>query len=115
VDDIETGTIQVDTGFWARGKFGESAPGVNNPWKFGSKMAPFDQEFYLVINLAVGGISYFPDEAVNPSGKPWLNSSPKASTDFWNGRNAWLPTWGLNDTESKTANLQVDYVRVWAV
>lgn len=36
-------------------------------------MAPFDQEFYLVINVAVGGINgFFPDMR----GKPWNNVSP---------------------------------------
>lgn len=61
-------------GFWEYGGFPEE---YENPWKGGTKMAPFDQEFYLILNLAVGGIGYFPDEAVNPTGKPWKNNSTK--------------------------------------
>jgi hypothetical protein len=34
----------------------------------------------------------------------------QASTDFWNGRNQWLPTWSGDDVA-----LQVDYIKVWAI
>lgn len=71
---------------------------------------PFNQEFYLILNLAVGGANhFFPDDAVNPGGKPWSNVSPNAATQFWEGRAQWLPTWNSPD---KT--MQVDYIRVWA-
>ena len=30
----------------------------------------------MILNLAVGGTEYFPDEAINPGGKPWNNESP---------------------------------------
>ncbi|KAF2887969.1 hypothetical protein ILUMI_18204 [Ignelater luminosus] len=60
-------------GFWQLGNRGHG-----NIWGSGSKLAPFDKEFYLVLNLAVGGVnSYFPDNASNPGGKPWSNNSPK--------------------------------------
>lgn len=62
-------------GFWELGGFQNS--GLQNPWSGGSKMAPFDQQFYLIINLAVGGTTgFFPDGVSNPSGKPWSNTSP---------------------------------------
>ncbi|GFO09007.1 beta-1,3-glucan-binding protein [Plakobranchus ocellatus] len=64
-----------------------------NIWASGGKMAPFDQEFYFIMNVAVGGTSgNFPDE---PSrwNKPWRNNSPNPAKDFWDGRNDWLPTW----------------------
>lgn len=142
IDDVETGTINVGEGFWLYGNFDLKAPGTENPWRFGSTMAPFDQEvrrkiypktpnlnrkyakdsipffafqFYCIINLAVGGTGYFPDDGVNPGGKPWLNTSPRAATEFWNGRNQWLPTWKLEENFSKDASLQVDYVRIWAL
>ncbi|XP_059608689.1 beta-1,3-glucan-binding protein-like [Phlebotomus argentipes] len=115
IDDVETGTINVGEGFWQYGNFDAKAPGTENPWRLGSIMAPFDQEFYCIINLAVGGTGYFPDDAVNPGGKPWLNSSPRAATDFWNGRNQWLPTWKLDSNYTKDASLQVDYLRIWAL
>lgn len=78
---------------------------------------PFDQEFYLIINLAIGGTNgYFPDNAVNPGGKPYRNFDARGMTDFWKNRlNTWLPTWKLNQNNGKSASLQVDYVRVWSL
>lgn len=112
VDGVVQNTISAGTGFWNRGGFATSAPGFEDPWRFGSKMAPFDQEFYLLINLAVGGTAYFPDGATNPGGKPWMNNSPQAATDFWNGRAQWQPTWNLGSDDN---NFRIDYVRIWAL
>ncbi|CAH0546480.1 unnamed protein product [Brassicogethes aeneus] len=110
IDDEVIGEVRpTDQGFWNLGELDKT--NLENPWKGGSKMAPFDEEFYLILNLAVGGTTYFPDTVTNPGGKPWSNTSPKAATDFWNGRNQWLPTW-KNDGST---HFQVDYVRVWAV
>lgn len=64
VDGVVIGKVDVGTGFWARGNFSTKTPGTPNPWAKGGKAAPFDQEFYFIINLAVGGINYFPDSAV---------------------------------------------------
>lgn len=70
----------------------------------------------MIINLAVGGINYFPDDAQNGgTAKPWLNSSPMAAADFWSARNEWLPTWNLEQNLSREASLIVDYVRIWAL
>ena len=57
IDDTEIGTITVpDGGFWELGEFEkEYGPGMNNPWEMYGKNAPFNKDFYLVINLAVGG------------------------------------------------------------
>ncbi|XP_059608690.1 beta-1,3-glucan-binding protein-like [Phlebotomus argentipes] len=116
VDGQLIGTVNASTtSFWDRGGFAARAPGTENPWRYAGRMAPFDQEFYLIINLAVGGTNFFPDNVSNPGGKPWHNSSPQASTDFWNGRNQWLPTWNLRTDFSREASLQVDYVRIWAL
>lgn len=71
---------------------------------------PFNHEFYLIINLAVGGINYFPDEGDNPGGKPWRNDSPNPMKDFWYGRWQWEPTWNYPDKA-----FRIDYVRVWAL
>lgn len=81
------------------------------PYTIWDTSYPFDQQFYLIINLAVGGTGWFPDDANNVGGKPWSNSSPHGHqrTDFWLGRDQWYHTWIWPD---KT--LQVDYVRVWA-
>ncbi|KXJ79573.1 hypothetical protein RP20_CCG000362 [Aedes albopictus] len=108
----------VDGNFWQRGNFDERAPGTPNPWVGGGKMAPFDQEFHVIMNLAVGGTNgYFPDPpATNKDNtKPWENGSPTARGGFWSAKEDWLPTWQLDENDSKEASLQVDYVRVWAL
>lgn len=105
-------TVNADQGFWKRGHFEHS--GLPNPWIHGTPMAPFDQEFFIILNNAVGGTNYFSDSFRNePNPKPWKNNSPKAMTDFWNGRNQWLPTWYLKTRD--WADMQVDFVRVWAL
>jgi len=80
---------------------------VSNPWQYSpNKCAPFDTEFYLIINLAVGGtIGYFKDGV---GGKPWSDSSSRASSDFWDNKGSWWPTW--SETGS---TFQIDSVKVW--
>jgi len=112
IDGQVTGTVNADNGFWDRGGFAGS--GMGNPWDGASLMAPFDQEFYLILNLAVGGTNFFPDGWTNNNGpKPWLNTSPTAMRDFWFGRGNWSPTW--NRDASDDAHMQFDYVRIYAV
>jgi len=75
IDDVEMGRITPPAGgFYEVGNF--ASEGIGNPWSGGSKMAPFDKDFYLILNVAVGGINYFPDGIANPGGKPWVNTSP---------------------------------------
>jgi len=63
--------VDAGAGFWARGGFQSS--GLPNPWVNGTIMAPFDQEFFIIMNLAVGGTNFFADHFVNRnSPKPWL-------------------------------------------
>ncbi|KAL4720820.1 hypothetical protein ACJJTC_004584 [Scirpophaga incertulas] len=117
IDDVELGRVQPGNGgFWEHGGFNRH-PGIENPWRYGSKMAPFDEKFYIILNVAVGGTQgFFPDDNIyNPTPKPWSNISPTAATDFWNARHNWLPTWNLNHNDGKDASMQVDYVRVWAL
>lgn len=77
IDDKIIGSLRPPNGgFW---EFGNFTNNYENPWRGSSKMAPFDQEFYIIINLAIGGIDYFPDNAINPTQKPWKNNSPKVS------------------------------------
>lgn len=94
-------TVSPYEGFWKLGGFSK------NPWPQGSKMAPFDKEFFLVMNVAVGG-NFFPDNARNTHRKPW-SQGPSAMTDFYKGKSDWYSTWHGDD-----AALQVDYVKVWA-
>ncbi|XP_069166427.1 beta-1,3-glucan-binding protein [Procambarus clarkii] len=105
-------TVDPGTNFWDLSGLGSSQ---DNPWRDGSKMAPFDQKFYIVVNLAVGGTDgYFHDGVAKNPEKPWSNGSPHAALDFWNGRESWLPTWKHGEPHiSEEAALKVDYVKVW--
>ncbi|KAI8800412.1 concanavalin A-like lectin/glucanase domain-containing protein [Cladochytrium replicatum] len=77
-------------GFWSKGGFTYGS----NPWANQCTQAPFDQEFYLIMNVAVGGTNtYFPDGV---GGKPWSTTSSTAARDFWNARSSWLPTWNVS-------------------
>lgn len=70
IDDEIVGTVEGQDGFWKKGGFEGS--GLPNPWEEGGLMAPFDQEFYIMINLAVGGNGFFSDGFNNEDGpKPW--------------------------------------------
>ncbi|KAH9864956.1 hypothetical protein IAQ61_008902 [Plenodomus lingam] len=82
-----------DQSFWDYGHFPLSASNgtrLVNPWlATGSNASPFDQNFYLVLNVAVGGTNgWFTDGKV---GKPWIDASPRAKKDFWEARNQWYP------------------------
>uniref|UniRef100_A0A6P7GVM9 Beta-1,3-glucan-binding protein-like n=1 Tax=Diabrotica virgifera virgifera TaxID=50390 RepID=A0A6P7GVM9_DIAVI len=113
LNDREIGKVTPPSGgFWELGNLEKTR--LPNPWRGSSKMAPFDAEFYLILNLAVGGY-FFPDQADNRSGKkPWSRTSPYriGMTDFWRNRQQWIPTWNLGTDDY---HLKVDYVRVWAI
>jgi beta-glucanase (GH16 family) len=73
---------------WKKGNFDglttENGTIYDNPWKKGGKNAPFDQKFYLILNVAVGAQNgWFWDGA---GGKPWVDGSDFAARDFWNGK-----------------------------
>eukprot|EP00475_Leptophrys_vorax_P045444 TRINITY_DN941_c0_g2_i5.p1 TRINITY_DN941_c0_g2~~TRINITY_DN941_c0_g2_i5.p1 ORF type:complete len:363 (-),score=111.87 TRINITY_DN941_c0_g2_i5:48-1136(-) len=96
--DLSNGTL------WEKG--GWDKTNLHNPWSQGAQNAPFDQKFFLVMNVACGGTTgYWPD--TEPA-KPWSNTDQHAVNSFWNNRGAWYPTW-----EGENAALQVDYVKVW--
>lgn len=64
--------------FWQKGNFG---PNYDNPWVNEPNAAPFNKEFYIIINLAVGGTAnYFPDGQGN---KPWANNDPHSVNAFY--------------------------------
>lgn len=95
--------------FWRQGGFPFATPEgkrLIDPWtQTGRPQTPFDQEFYLIINVAVGGSNgWFQD---GHDGKPWIDASPYARTDFWNARSKWLPTW------EKNGQMLVDRVQMW--
>ncbi|XP_004535535.1 gram-negative bacteria-binding protein 1 isoform X1 [Ceratitis capitata] len=87
------------------GGFAENEMGNNYAWSNGNYIAPLDQEFFLTLGVAAGGHGDFPDDCVQ---KPWENTSPKATLDFWRDRVNWKSTW-------ISPALEVDYVRVYAI
>jgi hypothetical protein len=85
IDDESHIVLDLDLtekSFWQKGEFPSY---FNDPWQYSSnKNAPFDKEFYLIINLAVGGTAnYFPDGV---GGKPWNNNDPKAVNKFYESK-----------------------------
>lgn len=91
-----------DTSYWEK----SGLSGRDNPWETSNnKCAPFDRDFYLIINLAVGGTAgYFKDGV---AGKPWADNSQRASSEFYDNKGQWWSTWGNHST------FQIDWVRVW--
>ena len=57
LDGNSIGEVVVpEGGFWELGQFeSDYGEGMVNPWKEYAKNAPFDKDFYLVLNMAVGG------------------------------------------------------------
>lgn len=97
---IDTRLLQVmyvkfDESFWTRGDFSTNEANgtiISDPWT--GNVAPFDEDFYLVISCAVGATNgWFND---GRSGKPWLDASAEAPLQFWNARDTWYPTWEDN-------------------
>jgi hypothetical protein len=101
--------VNFDKPMWTRGNFphqDSNGTSVEDLWgKSGRAQTPFDQHFYLIINLAVGGRNGWFEDNVN--GKPWLDASPNARKDFWQAKDRWLPTWTQPQLEvSKIVMLQ---------
>ena len=91
--------------FWEKASFPKSVhnstDGVSgteivltNPYQNASDAAPFDQKFYLVVDLGVGGTKtgWFPDGV---GGKPWLDGQggEGAMRSFERDQGRWLKTW----------------------
>ena len=102
--DSENNTVlsfPISKSFWELG--GWASPPWNNPWTGSGNSAPFDQRFYLVINVACGGTNgYFPDGQGN---KPWSDTDSHAVNAFYDANAQWYPTW--------TSPMAVDSVKVW--
>lgn len=105
--------LRMNEDFWKRGDFpavvqnGSEAIILDNPWVNGTKAAPFDQSFYLILDVAVGGTSgWFPDG----SEKPWLDGSATAMGDFWSARSQWSPSW---PSDARDRAMVIDYVKMW--
>lgn len=106
IDGKEVLNFPFDKDLFTKGNFDSK---IDNPWKDGEKSAPFDQEFFLIMNVAVGGTnSYFVDDKC---GKTWNNNDGHAPNTFWNSRDQWYPSW--NYPESNDAAMKIDYVKIW--
>ncbi|KAI9663275.1 MAG: hypothetical protein M1821_008323 [Bathelium mastoideum] len=113
---IDTRLLQViytefNMPFWNRGQFppsNENGTRLANPWDGPgtSDATPFDQDFYLIINVAVGANNGWFTDGIG--GKPWVDKSPTAARDFWNAQDQWLPTW-----QQGGATLNIKSVKMW--
>ncbi|XP_066991402.2 beta-1,3-glucan-binding protein [Anabrus simplex] len=108
VDGKEIGKlIPPDGGFKKLGPFSD----LQVPWTRGSKIAPFDQEFFVSVGVGAGGIREFPDGATSHGHqKPWKNLNAKAMLLFWKDKDSWLPSWS-----EEGLSLQVEHIKVWAL
>jgi len=89
---------------WNRGNFGAyqtNKSALFDPWsQTGMRNTPFDQKFYLILDVAVGGTNGFFKDGVG--NKPWGDGSLTAPKQFWDANQLWLPTWGEGDTRGMT-------------
>lgn len=87
------------------GGFSQLGP-TQNIWH--SRMGPFDKPFYLMLNVAVGGMTgFFPDNWNYGYEKPWKNDSPHGVDDFWANRGRWEGSWQGDKT-----CMEVDYIEM---
>ncbi|KAE9389111.1 hypothetical protein BT96DRAFT_926726 [Gymnopus androsaceus JB14] len=87
---------------------GSQSQMLQNPWVNGTNATSFDLEFYLILNVAVGGTNgWFPD---GQGDKPWIDASDikpffPAMCDFTNAQSTWSATWPEDDYK--------DYMKMW--
>ncbi|RHZ27306.1 hypothetical protein DYB37_007097 [Aphanomyces astaci] len=114
--------IGLESGAW-------NASDSFNNFQEGPINAPFDQEMYLIMNVAVGGTSiakgfldsgYFPDDQGD---KPWHTNDSYPAANFYHQKDKWFPSWTTNEDGTNTATgrasdfsaMQVDSVKVWGI
>jgi hypothetical protein len=106
---LQVGYLNFDIPFWQRSGWASTTPNgtmIIDPWSStGRPQTPFDQEFYLILNVAVGGCNGYFEDGVG--GKPCLDASPTAKKDFWDARDQWYPTW------EKSGEMVVSSVKMW--
>jgi beta-glucanase (GH16 family) len=109
LDTEDNVVLDVDTSsqsFWEKGGFK-----IDNPWVGEPNNAPFNRDFYLIMNVAVGGTNaYFPD---GQCGKPWTNTDSRSANTFWNTKDQWYPTWNYPATHQSA--MKIDSVKVWSL
>ncbi len=94
---------------WPQGDFDSSTENgtrIVDPWsQTGRPATPFDQPFYLILNVAVGGTNGWFLDGVD--GKPWVDESPTAQKEFWDAKEQWYPTWQDN------GQMRIQSVKMW--
>ena len=111
IDSEDNVVLDVDTSdktFWEKGGWENR----DNPWAHEEDLnAPFNQEFFLILNVAAGGTNgYFPD---GECGKPWSDLDPVAVNTFYNSYGAWYSTWDYPNTNQ--AAMKIDSIQVWSL
>lgn len=110
--------VDFNEPFYQRGAFpsySNNGTELTDPWAAlnATNAAPFDQDFYLIMNVAVGGTNgYFgeADKGSNGARKPWSNNEKNAARDFYAAKDEWLPTW---PTDPSRRGMVVDYVKMY--
>lgn len=103
---------------WEKGAFPQSLDNgtvLTNPWTFANganilNVAPFDQDFYLILSVAVGSTNGYFQDVDGVQGKPWSDTSDTPARDFWTARDKWLPSWPKDPAERA---MKVDSVKMW--
>jgi beta-glucanase (GH16 family) len=98
-----------DQRLWDRGNFpiaDSNGTRYIDPWATtGRRNTPFDQPFYLIMDVAVGATNgWFKD---GEDGKPWVDGSKTERRDFWDKKDDWFPTWTDN------GDMLVESVKMW--
>lgn len=106
---------RFDRPFWNIGAFSttyQNGTVIEDPWPLNNKIAPFDQEFFLILNVAVGGTNgFFPDSVGQ---KPWTNAQDvTAPRSFWSAVSSWYPTW--QHTKEEDRAMVVDSVKMYKI
>ncbi|RMD45074.1 hypothetical protein DV735_g194, partial [Chaetothyriales sp. CBS 134920] len=101
--------VPFKSALWPKGHFeavSDNGTRIVDPWsQTGRPSTPFDQRFYLILNIAVGSTNGWWTDGV--AGKPWVDASPVAKKDFWNAQDQWYPTWKEN------GQMRVKSVKMW--
>ncbi|KAK7485944.1 hypothetical protein BaRGS_00022810 [Batillaria attramentaria] len=82
---------------------------VQNVWANGGWNAPFDQPFFLMLDLAVGSTMFWDSFVNHPYPKPWSNQEPEetAMQKFWAARHLWQPTWNGEQAAMKIRSVKM--------
>lgn len=102
--------VNFDEPLWKKGNFPLAYAGngtrLIDPWsQTGRFSTPFDEDFYLILSLGVGGTNGWFLDGLDQ--KPWVDSSDQAKLDFWKARDKWWPTWQQGGGEMAIKSVKV--------